>query len=79
MKEQEILKTGECPSLSVKSTLTYQVGCNSDNEICIALIGNTGKGIFNKEWFDIEEIYSLLASQTKPNTSKKRTGGTGCS
>jgi hypothetical protein len=63
------LKTGECSSLSGKSTLTYQIGCNTDNEVNIALTGNTGSGIFNRDWFDIEEIYSLLASQKKPVTS----------
>ena len=67
MKEQEmrILKTGECPSLSGKSTLTYQVGCNNDNDVYIALTGNSGAGIFNKDWFDIEEIHTLLADQEK--------------
>jgi len=67
MKEQEmrILKTGECPSLSGKSTLTYQFGSNSDNEVYIALTGNSGAGIFNKDWFALEEIYSLLAHQEK--------------
>ena len=67
-KEMKILKTGECQSLSGKSTLTYQIGLKGD-EIHIALTGNTGKGIFNKDWFDIEKIYSLLASQNKPITS----------
>ncbi len=67
MKEQEmrILKTGECPSLSGKSKLTYQVGCNNDNEVHVALTGNSGKGIFNKDWIALEEIHSLLANQEK--------------
>ena len=67
MKEQEmrILKTGECPSLSGKSTLTYQIGCNGDKEVYIALTGNSGKGIFNKDWFALDEIYTLLANQEK--------------
>ena len=67
-QEMRILKTGECPSLSGKSTLTYQIGSDSD-KLYIALTGNTGKGIFNKDWFALEEIYSLLASQKKPITS----------
>jgi hypothetical protein len=67
MKEQEmrILKTGECSSLSGRSTLTYQIACNNDNEVYIALTGNSGKGIFNKDWFELEEIHSLLANQEK--------------
>ena len=70
MKEEiRILKTGECESLSGKSTLTYQISCNNDNEVFLALTGNSGAGIFNKDWIALEQIYSLLASQKKPITS----------
>ena len=62
-QEMHILKTSETPSLSGKSTLTYQVGRNSDNHVCIALTGNTGKGVFNKDWISLEEIDSLLAKE----------------
>jgi len=64
-QEVRILKTGECPSLSGKSTLAYQISSNNDNEVYIALTGNSGAGIFNKDWFALEEIYSLLANQDK--------------
>jgi hypothetical protein len=71
MKKQEmrILKTGECPSLSGKSTLTYQIACNSDNEVHVALTGNSGGGHLNSDWVSLEEIYSILSSQKKPVTS----------
>jgi len=67
MKEQEmrILKTGECPSLSGKSVLEYVIGCNNDNVVYVALAGNSGAGIFNKDWLGLDEIYSLLAHQEK--------------
>ena len=64
-KKMRILKTGECPSLSGKSTLIYQIACNNDNEVYVALTGNSGKGIFNKDWIVLEEIHSLLANQEK--------------
>ena len=62
MKEQEmrILKTGECPSLSGNSTLTYQIGRNEKNEIDICITGNTGSGIFNKEPASLKDIESML-------------------
>ena len=65
MKEQKmrIIKTGECPSLSGKSKLTYKTGLMDDSEICISIVGNTGKGIFNRDWIALEEIHSLLANQ----------------
>ena len=67
MKEQEmqIIKNGSCTSLSGKSTLTYQVGGNENKDIYLSLTGNTGKGIFNKDWFALEEIHSLLADLEK--------------
>ena len=64
-QEMRILKTGECPSLSGKSTLSYNIGSNNDNNVHVALTGNTGKGIFNKDWIALEEIHTLLANQEK--------------
>ena len=58
-----LLKSAECPSLSGSSILTYQIGCNEKNELHLSLTGNTGKGIFNKDWIALEEIHSLLANQ----------------
>ena len=68
-KEMRILKTGTCKSLSGKSTLTYQIGCNNDNEVHVALTGNSGGGHFSSDWVSLEEIYSILSSQKKPITS----------
>ena len=64
-KEMKDLKTSECPSLSGLSTLSYKIGCNNDKEVCLSIVGNTGKGIFNKDWIVLEEIHSLLANQEK--------------
>ncbi|MEK6195464.1 MAG: hypothetical protein N2F24_14700 [Deltaproteobacteria bacterium] len=64
-KEMKILKLSECPSLSGLSTLSYKIGCNNDKEVCLSIVGNTGKGIFNKDWIVLEEIHSLLANQEK--------------
>ena len=68
-QKMRIIKTGECPSLSGQSTLTYQIGLEGDKKVFLSLTGNSGKGIFNRDWFDIEEISSLLSSQKKPITS----------
>ena len=68
-QEMRILKTGECPSLSGKSTLTYQIGCNNDNEIFIKLAGNSGGGRFRPDWVPLEQVYTILSSQKKPITS----------
>jgi len=70
MAERIILKTGECPSLSGSSILTYRIGRNNDNEeIYIALTGNSGGGHFSPDWVSLEQLYTVLDSQKKPITS----------
>jgi hypothetical protein len=59
------LKTSECPSLSGKSKLTYKIGLMDDSEICISIVGNSGSGVFNKDWIELEQVHSLLSSQEK--------------
>ena len=66
-EEMTIEKTAECPSLSGRSMLTYQVSLKDDT-IHIALTGNTGKGIFNKDWIPLPEISALLDTD-QPITS----------
>jgi hypothetical protein len=68
-KEMKDLKTSECPSLSGSSILTYQIGCNDDKDVCLSIVGNTGKGIFNKDWISLEEIDSLMGTEKGPITS----------
>ena len=68
-KEMKDLKTSECPSLSGSSILTYKIGCNDDKDVCLSIVGNTGKGIFNRDWISLEEIDSLLAAEKGPITS----------
>jgi hypothetical protein len=54
--EMKVLKESTCPTLSQRSTLTYEVGCGADRAVHIRIIGNTGKGIFNKDWVSLEEL-----------------------
>lgn len=66
--EIRILKTASCPSLSGKSTLSYQVGygVNSANasttepEIQLRVYANTGGGFFNKDWITLSTIQQLF-------------------
>ena len=66
----KILKTSECPSLSGRSTLTYQIGSNEKDEIQISILGNTGSGIFNKAPVPLKDIEAIL------NTDQPITSGT---
>ena len=44
-----ILQESTCPSLSERSTLTYQIGCNDNNDILFRIHKNSGSGKFNRE------------------------------
>jgi len=56
------VKTEKCPSLSGKSTLTYQVGCNQEHEIFFKILGNTGGGHFNQHWMALEDALNQFQS-----------------
>ena len=51
-----ILKTGNCPSLSGKSTLVYHMGKDSDGGIQLRLVSNSGSGFFSNEWVPLQMI-----------------------
>ena len=57
-----VLKTAEAPSLSGKSTLTYQIGATSPEQLFIRISGNSGGGLYCKDWFDLSAIESCLSS-----------------
>ena len=54
------LKTGNCPSRSGKSKLTYLIGADADSEIHFRINGNTGNGFFNNDWVPLKIILELL-------------------
>jgi len=60
-----ILKTASCPSLSGKSTLTYNIGCNALSEIQFQVAGNDGGGYFNSDWVAQSSIQAVLDKQPK--------------
>jgi hypothetical protein len=49
--------------------MSCKIGCNDDRDIYFCLTGNSGAGIFNKDWIALEEIDSLLATEKGPITS----------
>ena len=69
-EEIRVVKTASCPSLSERSTLTYEIGGKSDKSIYIRLTDNTGSGMFSKEWVPLAQIGVLLSADDKPITSR---------
>jgi hypothetical protein len=73
-EDMRVLKTGECQSLSGRSTLTYDLGIKNDKDVYLRLVGNSGSGIFNKEWVALAEIETLLVAEGQPITSGRLKG-----
>ena len=67
-----ILKIATCPSLSGRSTLTYQVGCNAEYELHVRITQNSGGGQFNADWVPMATIEKLLTAHPadKPMSSR---------
>jgi hypothetical protein len=64
--EPRIIKSATCPSLSGRSTLTYEVA-HAGSAIYLRLTGNTGAGIYSKDWIGLSQI----AQDETPITAKK--------
>lgn len=66
-----VLKTGTCPSLSGKSKLTYQIGCEGKSDIQFRISANSAAGYFNDDWLSLSDIQEVLdkVPSDKPITS----------
>lgn len=64
-----ILKVGSCPSLSGLSTLSYELGCDQGSNLLVRLVGNSGSGYFNKDWFSFPLLDLQLLQATGMLTS----------
>lgn len=66
-----VLKIGTCPSLSGRSQLTFNIGCNVEGDIHFRIVANTGSGRFNADWVAFSLIEKLLSEHpaSTPMTS----------
>jgi len=67
-----ILKIDTCPSLSGASTLTYHVA--KDTDVQFRIWGNTGGGLFSREWIPWSRIEPALDTESVTAGSLKRAG-----
>ncbi len=67
-----ILKIGESSSLSGRSQLTYNIGCNAEGDIHVKVVANSGRGQFNADAIPLAAIEKLLTAHPadKPMTSR---------
>ena len=59
----ETIHTGECPSLSGQSILTYAIGRNpEDQSLHLRIVANSGGGMFCDEWASGSDIDAIVQS-----------------
>src|SRR5450759_1950110 len=63
------LGTSTCPSLSGKSTLTYNSGMDTAGQTHIQVVGNDGGGYFNDDWIAFKDIQAELKQKPHEITS----------
>ena len=66
--DMRVLKTATCKTLSGKSTLTYQIGCDPDSVVHLRITKNDGGGFFSDEWIVYENIQAALKKRLKGQT-----------
>jgi hypothetical protein len=61
------LKQSTCPSLTGRSELTYEYGCNEQSKVIMFRIAeNTGAGHFCDHWIPLDVILSCLQEAKEP-------------
>jgi len=58
-----VLLVETCPSLSHRSTLTFQVGVRDDEALVLRLVANTAKGHFSDDWVAWPDVAELLQAE----------------
>lgn len=61
----EVIYTGECPSLSERSTITFAVGRHPDGPLYLRLVGNSGGGMFCPDWLPGSDIDAVVVGHTE--------------
>jgi hypothetical protein len=56
----QVLREAQCKSLGGSATLTYHIGQNEAGDILFKIAGNTGGGIFSKEWVAFDDIQAAF-------------------
>jgi hypothetical protein len=60
MFDIRVLLVETCPSLSHRSTLSFQVGLRADDVLVLRLIANSANGMFSDDWATWPDVQALL-------------------
>lgn len=65
----EVIYTGECQSLSGRSTLTFEVGQHTeDGALHHRISSNSGGGMFSKQWVSASTLQDIFLGATELNS-----------
>ncbi len=59
----QVIREGQCPSVSGRSTLTYHLGHIGGREHFIRIYDNSGRGMFARDWIDSGQIEGVIAGE----------------
>lgn len=59
----QVMREGQCPSVSGRSTLTYHLGHIGEREFFIRIYDNSGRGMFARDWIDIKQMEGVVAGE----------------
>lgn len=68
-----VLKADNCPSLTARSTLGYELGLKDESELHLRLVSNTGSGFFSKEWIACSVIEQLITGAAELTSTSFKT------
>lgn len=69
----QVIRVGQCPSVSGRSTLTYQLGrLGADGEQYVRIHDNSGRGMFARDWVSAEAIRAVLEGDAPLTSSAFR-------
>lgn len=57
-----VLQADRCSSLSGRTSIDFQVGCNESERLFIRVLRTSGNGFFSKEWVPYDSIGPLLVN-----------------
>lgn len=62
--EIRTIKTATCPSLSGKSTLTYNIGCDAEGQVYLRCEAVSSSAYFKPEWVSLAAIQKATENAT---------------
>jgi hypothetical protein len=57
----QVMREGQCPSVSGRSTLSYHLGHIGEREFFIRIYENSGRGMFARDWIFAKEIEGVIS------------------